>query len=65
MQHSHSWGGGGGGRGRHSPVYSGLCVSSFTGGLLTGSYALWNVYAMIVLAVHVQGAGGEGGGDVM
>ena len=37
-----------------------VCVTSSTGGLLTGSYALWNVYAMIVLAVHVQGAGGEG-----
>ena len=37
-----------------------LCVCpSLSGGLLTGSYALWNVYAMIVLAVHVQGAGGE------
>ena len=28
-------------------------------GLLTGSYALWNVYTIIVLVVHVQGSGGE------
>ena len=38
----------------------GVCLSFLSGGLLTGSYALWNVYAIIVLTVHVQGAGGEG-----
>ena len=36
-----------------------VCLSFSSGGLLTGSYALWNVYAIIVLVVHVQGAGGE------